>query len=388
VATPGDRREDHAQHAASLISAEYANAELMIIAAVAYCARKMAAGSMSRQQALTYVRRTVLYALAGLAPRMQAMIAAVLASAFREALRTHGHEVPPMEPPAPGSRERKPPFGQARMTAEWERDLADLLDNAGDHAAGAAEGALRQVAKAIEAAGAEPVNPYQAALDKALAQHGGFPGSTLSARRIRAAQTALDDLAERGITGFTDKAGRRWNLASYVEMATRTLVSNAWDDMQAKAAARAGIDLADTGTYSTEGSCPTCLPWLGRTISLTGTTPGYPTLEQAKAEGWRHPNCRCFFTPRGLSLMPEVTNPVDIAEAAAAYSASQRQRALERNVRRAGRAYESAITPKAKGNARRDLHAARNASEAHRVKHRVRMMKVSVHRREHAHNAR
>lgn len=388
MATPGDRREDHAQHAASLIAAEYANAELIIAAALAYTARKMAAGAMTPQVARRYVRRTVLYAMTGLAPRVQALIAAVLATAFREALRVHGHPLPPPEPPGPGTREWEPPFTQQRETAPWERELAERLDKAGDSAGKSAEAELVRVVKAIAQAGTEPVNPYQAALGNAVGEHGGFPGSTLSARRIRAAQSMLDDLAEHGITGFTDKAGRRWDIASYAEMATRTVVSNAWDDMQAKAAARAGIDLADIGTYSQEGSCPACLPWLGRVISLTGETAGYPTLAQAKAAGFRHPSCRCFFVPRGLQSMPEVTNPVDPERAAAAYIASQKQRGLERQVRAAARAYESAVTPKARGDARRDLHAARNASEAHRVKHGVVMMKVSVRRRERPYGAR
>jgi hypothetical protein len=35
------------------------------------------------------------------------------------------------------------------------------------------------------------------------------------------------------------------------------------------------------------------LPWHGRTLSLTGQTPGYPTMGEARATGFRHPNCRC-----------------------------------------------------------------------------------------------
>ena len=75
MATPGDAREDHAQASASLVQAEYANAELMIIAAIAYCARKLAVGSMTRQGALAYLRRSLLHSLAGVAPRVRAMIA-------------------------------------------------------------------------------------------------------------------------------------------------------------------------------------------------------------------------------------------------------------------------------------------------------------------------
>lgn len=380
MATPGDRREDHAQRSASLIAAEYANAELIIIAAIAYCARKVASGAMSRQQALKYLRRTILYALTGLVPRVQAMVASALATAFREALRAHSRQYPP-RPPEPGG-EWQPPFNPGRYAEPWEQELADLLDNAGDHAERSAEADLSAVLNAIESAPVEPQNPYEAALDRAMGEHGGFPGSSLSARRIRAAQAMLNDLAERGITGFTDKAGRKWDLASYVEMATRTAVSNAWDEMQANAAARAGIDLADTGTYSTEGSCPACLPWLNRRISLTGATPGYPTLAEAKDAGWRHPSCRCWFSPVGLQRMPEMPSPVDLADSAAAYKASQRQRGLERLVREAERKHHAAITPQAKGRTRREHLLAREASEAHRRKHHVIMTKAGARRRE------
>jgi predicted DsbA family dithiol-disulfide isomerase len=84
----------------------------------------------------------------------------------------------------------------------------------------------------------------------------------------------------------------------------------------------------------------------------------------------------------------DVTNPVDLEDAAQVYKASQHQRALERNVRAAGRAAHAAITPQAKTRARRDLAAARAASAAHRQQHHLRMMKVSAQRRERPYGAR
>lgn len=35
-----------------------------------------------------------------------------------------------------------------------------------------------------------------------------------------------------------------------------------------------------------------CAPWNGKVLSLTGQTPGYPTLEEAEGAGLFHPNCR------------------------------------------------------------------------------------------------
>jgi hypothetical protein len=192
----------------------------------------------------------------------------------------------------------------------------------------------------------------------------------------------LDELASKGITGFTDKAGRNWDLATYAEMATRTAVSNAWDDMQASMAIRSGLDLVETGTHSTEGSCPLCIPWLGKTLSLTGATGGYPTVDEAKAAGWRHPNCRCFWTVTGSGYLVDVTNPVPLEDAAEVYKASQDQRAHERRVRVAGRRAHAAITPAAKARARRDLASARAASAAHREQYQLRIMQVTSSRRE------
>ena len=41
--------------------------------------------------------------------------------------------------------------------------------------------------------------------------------------------------------------------------------------------------------------CDLCAPWEGQVVSLTGQTEGYPTMEEAKAAGLFHPNCRHFF---------------------------------------------------------------------------------------------
>ena len=149
---------------------------------------------------------------------------------------------------------------------------------------------------------------YRQAVTEALDEtRGGLPATSTSYSRLQAAQKALDKLTAQGIMGYTDKAGRQWNLASYVEMATRTAVSQRYDDLQNAALERAGVDLIWTYTISTEGTCPECLPWLDRLLSLGGGTTGSVsvtdagggtvthdvegTLDEAKASGFRHPSC-------------------------------------------------------------------------------------------------
>ena len=51
-----------------------------------------------------------------------------------------------------------------------------------------------------------------------------------------------------------------------------------------------GHDLVKVSTH--RGACEKCVPWQGKVLSITGKTSGYPTLEEAKAAGLFHPNCR------------------------------------------------------------------------------------------------
>jgi len=384
---PGDAREDHAAAVAAAVAAIYAAAELAITDAVAAMARKTVLGQLHPQVARRQVIRGVTAVLDRIRPRVEQVLAPAAAAAARSV--TAG----------PGSVSRGPAVTTTDAAAALDATgLPDQLAAAEDTARRSATAALDAAAQAAgdaaaagpADAGAGPVNIFRAtrdayryAVQDATGEsRGGAPYSTLSLSRIQAAQKALDDLAEQGITGFTDAAGRRWDLTSYVEMATRTAVSNAWDDLQATAAARSGLDLAMIYTHSTEGSCPRCLPWLGKIISLTGATPGVPTLREAKAAGFRHPNCRCSWLVVGAGQMADVTNPVPAAAAAAAYRASQEQRALERHVRLAQRHACAAVTPAARARAARDLAAARAASAAHRQRTGLRMMKVTVRRRE------
>ncbi|MGW3196337.1 phage minor capsid protein [Streptomyces sp. NPDC001118] len=363
--TPGDDREDHAQATADKAAGIAASVELALIATIAGLARKAAFGAMPPGLAARRLEQTVRVVLASAAPRIRA----VAEDGLRDAAARSGS-----------------PDGVAGDV----EPIAQSIDAALVRAASSAQDALTTATSTTEApsVAAAALSPQRQAVEQAIAStRGGAPYSSLSLSRIQAAQKALDDLGEQGITGFVDRAGRRWNLVSYVEMATRTAVSNAWDDLQAAAMARSGLDLVVVSTHSTEGSCRHCLPWLGRTLSLTGATHGVPTLEDAKAAGFRHPNCRCFWTPFGAGLTADVTNPVPLEHAEAAYKASQRQRALERRVREAGRRMSAAITPVARSKARRDLAQARAASEAHRRKTGLRMTRASVRRREHPQRA-
>ena len=99
-----------------------------------------------------------------------------------------------------------------------------------------------------------------------------------------------EQLAQNGVTGFRDAAQRNWNMKTYAQMVARTSTMEAHLQGTLNRLSEHGHDLVKISTHS--GACPLCVPWQGQILSITGKTDGYPTLEEAKAQGLFHPNCR------------------------------------------------------------------------------------------------
>jgi hypothetical protein len=106
----------------------------------------------------------------------------------------------------------------------------------------------------------------------------------------RVARQYREQLADRGITGFKDAKGRNWNLRSYAEMVSRTTTMEAHLEGTKNRLLEHGYDLVVISSHY--NPCDKCKPWEGKVLSLTGQTEGYPTLDEAKAAGLFHPNCR------------------------------------------------------------------------------------------------
>lgn len=157
----------------------------------------------------------------------------------------------------------------------------------------------------------------------------------------------VDRYLADGIAGFVDQGGRRWRIGSYAEMATRTASARAWRDQSVASMAQHGIDTFTPVIGS--DACANCAAWYGKVLTergpvgpvmvpnaLTGEPESFRvdgTLEQARAAGWGHPNCRCVLRP----AMPGYT----VAGSTTYDPEHERQRdqmrALERDVRDARR---------------------------------------------------
>lgn len=185
--------------------------------------------------------------------------------------------------------------------------------------------------------------------------------------RRKATQDALNGFAARGIEGFTDKAGRTWHIDTYAEMATRTGAAHSLRAAYEGELIARGEDLVlVTGNTYT---CRLCAPWQDKVLSLTGMYPagthrlpsavgdGYVTvhvagtMEEARAAGLHHPNCthsEGLYLPGATTIEPGTMGIRD----AETYDASQKQRALEREIRKQKRLLVAAITGEAESKAR------------------------------------
>lgn len=108
--------------------------------------------------------------------------------------------------------------------------------------------------------------------------------------RIQASQKMLNEYASKGITTFVDKAGRNWDLSSYAEMCARTVGSHAALQGHIDRQVEVGEDLVKVSTIGT--TCPICQMWQGVVLSISGNSPKYHSLEEAKSSGLFHPNCK------------------------------------------------------------------------------------------------
>ncbi|MET9954220.1 phage minor capsid protein [Streptomyces sp. NPDC006339] len=179
--------------------------------------------------------------------------------------------------------------------------------------------------------------------------------------RRQASQRALDQFAQQGVTGFVDSAGRRWDMASYAEMAVRSVTARAAIEGHIDALAEIRVGLVIVSDAPLE--CPLCRPWEGEVLAL-GSTSGPHTVREPHADGRRtvavhvagslaeargsglfHPNCRHSL---GAFLPGVTTRPPHHATPGTSYEDTQRQREIERHIRRWKRVQAAAMDEQAR----------------------------------------
>lgn len=247
------------------------------------------------------------------------------------------------------------------------------LDVAPRHAEYATEALVRAQVEQFDGMGLRIVrnvqDDYRDAVMRAAA--GTLTGA---GTRLQDAQAALDDLANRGVTGFTDAAGRRWGIESYVDMATRTTTAQAAVQGHLDRLEDAGLSLVVVSNSSRE--CEKCRPWEGKILARDGIVDVVQTnavtgarehvradgtLQQALSAGLMHPNC----THNLSGYVHGATKTGATDDNPKGYEAQQQQRAMERQVRKWHRREAVAVTPEAKRAAAAKVRGWQEALRAH-----------------------
>lgn len=165
---------------------------------------------------------------------------------------------------------------------------------------------------------------------------------------VKAVQAALNRFADKGITSFVDKAGRKWSMDVYTDMAVRTMRNNVKQQGHLDGYRSAGVKLVRASWHP--ASAPQCFPYQNQLLAITGeagkrvlTDPATgekvtvyvkERLDEAIANGYHHPNCKhrdTAYTPGDPT--PTVSQASE-EENDRQYKASQRQRQIERNIRK------------------------------------------------------
>lgn len=180
--------------------------------------------------------------------------------------------------------------------------------------------------------------------------------------RRQALQKAISQMADKGIYGFVDRAGRHWSPEAYMNMDIRTTVHNAAIQSIRVRQEDYGSDIFQVSSHA--GARPLCYPYQGKFYSWgsgsgtftdgAGVQHAYAPLDSTsygQAAGLFGINCGHYPMPQ----IPNVTFPQDKkieskAENDRLYQESQEQRALERRIREAKRkqaAFQAAGLPEA-----------------------------------------
>lgn len=148
---------------------------------------------------------------------------------------------------------------------------------------------------------------------------------------------ATKDFLDKGFNCITYKDGRKVNIASYAEMVLRTSSQRAVFTGEGSRRDEWGVHTVVVSAHN--NSSDLCIPWQGKVFIDDVYSSGkkgegdYPLLSTAMDNGLFHPSCRhnmgTYF--EGINTLPE---PVDSKEASRNYETEQRQRYMERQVRK------------------------------------------------------
>lgn len=159
---------------------------------------------------------------------------------------------------------------------------------------------------------------------------------------ISTPQQALREMVqkwcEKGVPALIDKKGRQWSTEAYLNSVTRSLCNNVANKMQFARMDDYGADLIEVSSHL--GARPRCEPFQGKIYSRSGKSKKYPPFSSTsygEAAGLLGVNCGHFIIPYIEGISRKTYQPYNKKENDNTYKQSQKQRYLEREIRKAKR---------------------------------------------------
>jgi hypothetical protein len=175
--------------------------------------------------------------------------------------------------------------------------------------------------------------------------------------RREATQSAINQFLSKGLTGIQTQRGVM-DISTYANMAVRTATARV--TLQGHLDTMTVLDLDLVMIEPGPRPCDTCDYWAGKILTVNGVAGMMTvadlsgtgtidvevdaTLDDARNDGWGHPNDRCNIA----TYLPGVTESAALERQpwdAEGYAAQQQQRAIERQIRGWKTAEATSITP-------------------------------------------
>ena len=149
--------------------------------------------------------------------------------------------------------------------------------------------------------------------------------------------------AKQGMPAIVDKAGRTWSTEAYVNMVTRATQKNVATSMQESRMDDYEIDLVEISSHA--ASRPSHVDYQGKVYSRSGKSKSYPSLKDTSygkgADGLvTGIGCNHIAYPYIEGVSTKRYEPYNKKESIEAYKQSQKQRYLEREIRRSKKELE------------------------------------------------
>lgn len=189
----------------------------------------------------------------------------------------------------------------------------------------------------------------------------------------QAIDMATKDFLDKGINSIEYKNGARVNISSYAEMCLRTASHRATLLGEGKKRDEYGIHLIVVSAHG--NTCRMCEPWQGMILIddifshpskeyIEEHRVKYKLLSEAIEKGLLHPNCRHTLTTYfpGITTLPVVP---DGKKAINVYEAEQKQRTLERQIRKWKRIEAGSVDEENKIKAANNVRTLQNKLKQH-----------------------